>query len=68
MSTHQACKGLGLAISVIINHRRQCTSLPGPIVEGYQIEVLIEGGSRLFIDNSENLINCCPPYTMGQAR
>lgn len=57
----KASIALRLVVSLIVYSRRQCTRSSSPVVVGYNIEIVIKGGLRLLVDNTEDLVNSREP-------
>lgn len=59
--SNEACIRLGLVVSPIVYSGRERSSTSGPIEIRNEIEVFIEGWLRLFVDDSEYLIDGALP-------
>jgi hypothetical protein len=68
MRTYHTCVSLWLPIPAVRNSGGQRTISASPIEIGNEIEILVECGLRLFINDAENLIDGSIPLTNGDFR
>lgn len=53
---------LWLAVALVYDSRRKCSRTSSPVVIRDDIIVLVESALRLFVDDTENLIDCAVPW------
>ena len=62
MSSNETGIGFRFIVAPVVNPRRQCTISTCPVVVRDEVEVLVEGSLRLFVDDTEDLVNSRYPY------
>ena len=62
MSSNETGIGFRFIVAPVVNPRGQCTISTCPVVVRDEVEVLVEGSLRLFVDDTEDLVNSRYPY------